>query len=74
MTTELAAQIWLVIGAYLGAGLVFGLIFVTILAGGLDPDAKRMKLSVRLLILPGTALLWPLMLVKAILRKGPPVQ
>ena len=74
MTVELAAQIWTIVGIYLGAGLVFGLLFVFLAVGGIDPDAKGMKLSVRLLILPATALLWPLMLIKTILRKGPPVQ
>lgn len=74
MTLELATFIWQCIGAYLAIGFIFGLIFVSVLVGSLDPAAKGMKLSVRLLILPGLMLLWPLMLVKAVLRKGPPVQ
>ena len=74
MSLELAGIIWQVIGAYLGVGLLFGLIFVSFLVGGLDPAAKGMKLSVRVLILPGVMLLWPLMLLKTVLRKGPPVQ
>ena len=74
MTVELAGQIWLVIGAYLGIGLLFGILFVSAFVGGLDPAAKGMKFSVRLLILPGVMLLWPLMLLKTLLRKGPPEQ
>ena len=74
MTPELAAQIWSIVGIYLAIGLGFALLFSFVAVGGIDPDAKRMKLSVRLLIIPGTALLWPFMLIKTVLRKGPPVQ
>lgn len=74
MTVELAAQIWTVVGLYLGIGLLFGIAFVALAIGGLDPAAKGMKWSVRLLLLPGVTLLWPLMLLKTVLRKGPPVQ
>lgn len=73
MTEELAGTIWLVIGAYLAFGLIFGLSYVFLFAGSLDDAAKGMKLRVRLTILWGVAALWPLMLWKTIRRNGPPV-
>ncbi|MEM1379558.1 MAG: hypothetical protein AAGH41_02930 [Pseudomonadota bacterium] len=74
MTPELAGQIWVGIGAYLGIGFIFAVIFAALIAPRLDPAAAGMKLSVRALIIPGTMLLWPLMLGKTVLRKGPPEQ
>ncbi len=74
MTPELAAQIWGIVGIYIAIGFVFSLLFSFVAAGWIDPDAKRMKFSVRLLIIPGTTLLWPLMLIKTLFRKGPPLQ
>lgn len=69
-----AELIVLSMGSYLGIGLIFGLAFVLFFAGGIDPAAKGMTLRVRLIILPGVMLLWPVMLLKTLLRKGPPVQ
>lgn len=51
----------LLIGAYVLVGLVFGLWFV--LRGvQRDPAARAAGLGFRLLILPGSAALWPLLL------------
>lgn len=74
MTIELAAAIWSIIGLYLAAGFIFALAFVFFFIGGLDPAAKGMALRIRLMLAPGVTLLWPLMLLKTILRKGPPIQ
>ena len=74
MTNELAGQIWVVIGGYLAIGFLFALIFVFGLIGMMDPAARGIKFWVRMTILPGVALLWPLMLLNTVLRKGPPVQ
>ena len=74
MTIETALQIWTLVGLYLGLGFLFSLMFVTFLVGGIDPDAKGIKWGVRLLLIPGVTLLWPLMLAKTVFRKGPPVQ
>jgi hypothetical protein len=53
--------IWLA-GAYVTAGLVFAAAFVTWGVQRVDPAAKGAPLEFRLLILPGCAALWPLLL------------
>ncbi len=57
---------------YAGLGLVFGLAFVWKGAGRLDPDAARGTWGFRLLILPGSAALWPLLLLRWVRSSGPP--
>jgi len=74
MSIALASLIWQIVGVYFAIGLLFSLLYMTVLVGGLDPAAKGMKLSVRLLVMPGVMFLWPVMLIKTVLRKGPPVQ
>ncbi|MEM9839291.1 MAG: hypothetical protein AAF830_09060 [Pseudomonadota bacterium] len=73
MSIALASTIWQVVGIYLAIGLVFGIIFIFLLVGRLDDDAKGMRWWARLTILPGVALLWPLMLIKVLFGKGRPV-
>ncbi|MEO0983702.1 MAG: hypothetical protein AAFX03_13735 [Pseudomonadota bacterium] len=73
MTLETASMIWLGVGAYLGVGLLFAVVFVFALAGRIDPAAQAMPLQARLIILPGVMLLWPLMLMKTFAQKEPPV-
>jgi hypothetical protein len=53
--------IWLV-GAYVAAAVVFAAAFVTWGVQRVDPAAKGAPLGFRLLILPGCAALWPLLL------------
>jgi hypothetical protein len=61
----LAAQVILGLAAgYLGCGLVFGAAFVAVGVGRVDPAARGTGLGFRLLILPGTAALWPLLAVR----------
>jgi hypothetical protein len=55
--------------AYSGIGLLFGLLFVTRLAGRLDPGAQSGTWGFRLAILPGAAALWPWLLI--LLARGP---
>jgi hypothetical protein len=52
------------LSVYLLAGLMFGLPFVLRGAGRVDAAARGASLGFRLLILPGTAVLWPLLLAK----------
>ncbi len=54
---------------YLLMGLIFGLWFVFRGVNGLDPAARSARWYVRLLFLPGSAMLWPIMLRK-LLRKS----
>ena len=54
-------MIWLA-GAYVAAGVVFAVAFVGWGVQQVDPAAKGAPLGFRLLILPGSAALWPLLL------------
>jgi hypothetical protein len=56
--------IWFVYAFYLyfGLGLLFSVAFVTSGVKRLDPNAKGSGLVFRLLILPGSAAFWPLLL------------
>jgi hypothetical protein len=49
------------LGIYLLCGLAFAIAFVFAGAGRIDPHAKLGSWGFRLLILPGTAALWPLL-------------
>ena len=50
------------LGFYLGGGLVFALWFAWRGAAGLDPVAAGGSRGFRLLVIPGAAALWPLLL------------
>jgi membrane protein implicated in regulation of membrane protease activity len=47
---------------YAMIGLVFAIAFIIIGIGRIDPAAKGSPLTFRLLILPGVAVLWPVLL------------
>lgn len=74
--SEGAAEI-LVLGLSIYAliGVLVGLIYVFGGAGRIDPAAKGKGLPfrVRLMILPGIAGLWPVMLIKLLSQTEPPV-
>lgn len=70
---EAFAQILVgIVFVYLSVGFVFGVAFVTVGVGRLDPQAKQATFGFRLLILPGTAALWPLLALRWWRRQGPP--
>ena len=71
MSEPLASWIVLGLTAYLGVGVLFAVVFVTRLVGGIDPDAREGSVGFRLAILPGAAALWPLLIGRA-LRGTPP--
>jgi hypothetical protein len=54
---------WIVaaLALYSGIGFVFALAFVSRGAGAIDPAAKHSGWAFRILILPGSAALWPLL-------------
>ena len=60
------------LAAYGGLGLLFAMAFVVAGAPRIDPAARGMPWSVRLLLVPGAAALWPLMLFKWVARPSPP--
>ena len=55
---------WLVAGAgvYAAAGFLFALVFVFKGVGRIDPAAREARIGFRLLILPASIALWPILL------------
>lgn len=56
--------ILLALAAHLGAGVVFGAVFLARGIGRVDPAARGSPWGFRLLMLPGVAVLWPVVAVK----------
>ena len=50
--------------AYVAAGLLFAAAFVIVRIHSIDPAASRGTLGFRMVIFPGVAALWPLLLMK----------
>lgn len=75
MSEAAAEMLVLVLGIYALIGVLVGLIYMFGGAGRIDPAAKGkgLPLRVRLLVFPGIAGLWPLMLTKLFTQKEPPV-
>ena len=69
----LADVLLLSMGSYLALGAGFAVAFAVWGARMIDPAGVGMPFSVRLLILPGAAALWPLLLVKWLRRQSPPL-
>lgn len=61
MNTVLAEALLALAGIYLGLGLVFAVAFVTRGVARVDAAAAEGSLGFRLLIVPGSAALWPLL-------------
>lgn len=66
-----AEYVVLGLGVYFGVGVLFALLFLTVLIGRMDPAAKGTSPWFRLIISPGVVGLWPLMLVKVLSRGKP---
>lgn len=58
----IAAVVLIALGIYLAVGLLFAIPFVLVGVNQIDPHAKHGSWGFRLLIIPGTAALWPLLL------------
>ena len=65
MTVQAAEILWLSLSAYLGAGLCVAVSTLLFGLRKLEPAAAAMPLRVRLLILPGLAALWPLVIARS---------
>lgn len=59
------------LGVYLAVGAVFAAVFVWRGAGRLDANARGASWGFRMLILPGAAALWPILLVAWARPRGP---
>ena len=57
----IAAILLIVMGIYLLCGFIFSVPFVLVGVGKIDPSATHGTWGFRLLIMPGTILLWPLL-------------
>ena len=61
-------------GIYLALGALFALAFIFAGAKHIDPDAREGTWGFRVLILPGAALLWPLLLKRWVQGSEPPLE
>jgi hypothetical protein len=59
-----------VLSIYGGLGLLFALLFVTVGLVRVDPVARGSSPAFRVLIVPGVAALWPLLLVRWLRGSG----
>ena len=73
MSLEAANLLAAFIGAYFAVGLIVALAYAFGGAKKIDPGAAGMPLQARLIILPGIAGLWPLMLHKLFNQSEPPI-
>jgi hypothetical protein len=64
IAVEIAGWVWAGVGLYGIVGVVFAVAFVTRGASRMDHAAKGAPWAFRLMILPGAAALWPLLLRK----------
>lgn len=60
----MADAIVMAAAAYGALGLVFAVLFVTMGIERVDPLAKGSGIGFRLIVLPGVAALWPLLLAR----------
>ena len=59
-------------GAYLALGVLFAIPFALVGAARVDPDARGATWGFRVLVIPGAALLWPLMARRWVAGGAPP--
>lgn len=75
MPEPTAQMLVAILTAYAGLGFLFALAFVTRGVGRVDPLAHVVPWTFRLLIMPGTIVCWPLLLVRWVNGSGaPPVE
>ena len=72
MTQSVATLLVHVLLGYAALGLAFSIPFALAGAGRIDPVARGGTLGFRLVLLPGAAALWPLLLVRWLRTDGTP--
>jgi hypothetical protein len=70
----IAQSIVLLAEVYFAIGIVFAILFVWRGAGAVDPAAREGTIGFRLLILPASTLLWPVLLRRWVRRSPPPLE
>ncbi len=66
VSIAMAEYFWMIVAAYLAVGALFGVVFVSLGIGRLDPAAMGSGLGFRLLMLPGAVALWPALLLRVL--------
>jgi hypothetical protein len=74
MSLETAGALASAIQAYAAAGLLFAVPFLVRGAGRVDPHLAASPVAVRLLILPGVVIFWPLLGWRWITGRQAPVE
>ncbi len=74
MSIELAQWILLAAALYAVVGGFFALAFVVSGLKAVDPGAQKPSIALRLLLIPGSAALWPLLLRRWVGRLQPPTE
>jgi hypothetical protein len=59
-----------IVGSYAAIGLLFAGAFLTVGISRVDPVSKGSGIGFRLIILPGVAALWPVLLTRWVRGKG----
>jgi len=62
------------LGCYFGIGILFAIPFATFGVRKIDPHAAPSGLGFRILIIPGAAFLWPVLLRRWIFKLPPPTE
>ena len=62
------------VAAYIAVGLLFSAAFVATGVGRIDPSARHAPIGFRMLIVPGTVALWPLLAIRWIRGQQPPAE
>ncbi|HTF88441.1 MAG TPA: hypothetical protein VK843_08530 [Planctomycetota bacterium] len=70
MALSLARALAMGLGVWAAIGLVFALAFAFVGAGRVDRDARSGSLGFRILILPASVALWPLLLLRWVRGSG----
>ncbi|HXR32968.1 MAG TPA: hypothetical protein VN830_04640 [Verrucomicrobiae bacterium] len=70
MAETVATALVYLVYVYLGLGTAFALLFVSLGAQQIDRQAADSGIAFRLLILPGSAALWPLLLTRWLKATG----
>ena len=69
---DILSPILIAIGVYAAIGVLFAIAFVFKGVDSIDPNAKGTGIGFRLLILPGSAALWPLLMRRWMKGVPPP--
>jgi hypothetical protein len=68
----IAQALLLTFATYAALGLAIAVYFVTFGIGRIDPAARAASIAFRLMLVPGSAALWPVLLPKCVRGMGGP--